>query len=477
MAGYELRLISNLKGDKGDKGDQGVQGLPGPGAVPADDAVAGYVSTEGTSATQEALDARYGATLHATAHGVVGDGTTNDAAALEALLTKAATFGLGVVLREDSTVLVDSTVVVPSGTRLDLNGSTIKRGPTGSGGMLNLTGKTGVRIHSGALDGNKAAYAPATEWRHNIIIDDTHDVKLWDLRSDNSKGDGIYVGGAISHCTDVSLFNVTCDGNHRQGMSIIAVDGLVATSSRFINTAGTAPESGVDVEPNNPNQLIRNVRFIGCTMTGNAGHGYLEVLVEARTVYQGDVILTACNLDGNAVAGVRLTESQDFQMIGGSASRNLVGVRHDTRKLRNAKFTNVTMQGNGQHGVGFTAVYDELAFTACTFKENGATTTGDGLNIAPVGTSTALRFIGNFSGGGQQRNGVTLGANVSGAAFIANQYGVNTGTARSGTSVITLDLDAIGKRTVTGSRGGNAALTSLLTQMAGIGLITDSTTA
>ena len=101
----------------------------------------------------------------------------------------------------------------------------------------------------------------------------------------------------------------------------------------------------------------------------------------------------------------------------------------------------------------------------------------DGLNIAPAGTSTALRFIGNFSGGSPQRNGITLGANVSGAAYIANQYAGNTGTARSGTSGITLDLDSIGKRTVTGSRGGNAAVASLVTQLAGAGLIVDGTTA
>ncbi|WP_431863051.1 hypothetical protein [Microbacterium algeriense] len=320
----------------------------------------------------------YGTTLHAPAHGVIGDGVTNDAGALQALLNTAATFGASVTLAAGSTLLLDATIAVPSGTRLDLNGSTMRRGPSGSNGLLNLTGSTGVRIHSGRLDGNKASYAPATEWRHNVILDNTHDAKFWDLRSDNAKGDGIYVGGAISYCTRIDLFNVSCDGNHRQGMSVIAVDGLTATSSRFTNTAGAAPESGVDVEPNNPDQVVRNVRFVGCTMTGNAGHGYLEVLVEARTVYQGDVTLTACNVDDNAIAGVRLTESQDFQMIGGSASRNFVGVRHDTRKVRNAQFTNVTIQGNDQHGVGFTANYDELAFTACSFKNNGATTAGTG---------------------------------------------------------------------------------------------------
>lgn len=46
----------NLKANiRGPQGDRGAQGLPGTGAVPADEAVAGYISTGGTSATKTAL--------------------------------------------------------------------------------------------------------------------------------------------------------------------------------------------------------------------------------------------------------------------------------------------------------------------------------------------------------------------------------------------------------------------------------------
>ena len=59
--------VRGPKGDsiKGDKGDPGAQGLPGTGAVPADEAVAGYINTTGTSATKAALGTfmRYRGTL------------------------------------------------------------------------------------------------------------------------------------------------------------------------------------------------------------------------------------------------------------------------------------------------------------------------------------------------------------------------------------------------------------------------------
>lgn len=46
---------------RGPRGPEGPQGLPGATAIPTDEAVAAYVATEGTSATQTALDGRYGA--------------------------------------------------------------------------------------------------------------------------------------------------------------------------------------------------------------------------------------------------------------------------------------------------------------------------------------------------------------------------------------------------------------------------------
>ncbi len=42
---------------------------------------------------------------------------------------------------------------------------------------------------------------------------------------------------------------------------------------------------------------------------------------------------------------------------------------------------------------------------------------------------------------------------------------------------VNLGFSAIAKPTITGSRGGNAALASLLTALASYGIITDSTTA
>lgn len=454
-----------------------LQGLPGVNAVDNDTAVAGYVSSGSGSATQTAGDQRWLTTLNAVDAGVVGDGTTDDATALQSVLNSAATFGLSVTLEPLSVVLVQTTIVVPSGTHLNLNGATIKRGATGSGGLFNLTDKSNIILENGTLDGDKASYATATEFRHNIILDNSQNITLRDLKSLRAKGDGVYVGGTTTSCVNVNLFNTICDANHRNGMSIVGVDGLTATGCRFTSTSGTDPQAGVDVEPNRVDQICTNIAFTGCTFAGNTKHGFLVALQTGRTATQGRITLTGCSLDGNTVAGVRLTESEGFKMVGGSLSNNFQGILHDTNTMKSAKFIGVTVEKNKQHGVAVTGVYSDLLVADCTFDLNGQTTTGDGINIAPSATSTNLRLVSNRSGGATQRNGLTLGANCSGVAAIGNQYVGNGTAARSGQTVITLDLDEVGKRVITGSRGGNAALAALLTQMAGMGFITDSTSA
>jgi hypothetical protein len=53
----------------------------------------------------------------------------------------------------------------------------------------------------------------------------------------NSGGDGII----ITNCQRVHISNVTCDGNYRQGLSIIGARHLLVENSRFDNTYGTPP--------------------------------------------------------------------------------------------------------------------------------------------------------------------------------------------------------------------------------------------
>ncbi len=103
-------------------------------------------------------------------------------------------------------------------------------------------------------------YEPA-EWRHALSIRGSQNVKVLGLTLAESGGDGIYIGSGRDNapCRDITVRHVVCDANHRQGMSVITVDNLLVEHSIFSNTQGTAPQAGICLEPNNADQLMRDV--------------------------------------------------------------------------------------------------------------------------------------------------------------------------------------------------------------------------
>lgn len=81
----DYELLINLKGPRGDEGPEGPQGLPSSETLPADDAMAAYVESTGTSATKRALLKNFATVLTPERFGAVGDGVTDNHAALAAM--------------------------------------------------------------------------------------------------------------------------------------------------------------------------------------------------------------------------------------------------------------------------------------------------------------------------------------------------------------------------------------------------------
>ena len=92
-----------------------------------------------------------------------------------------------------------------------------------------------------------------------------------------------------------------CDNNYRQGISIISVDGLLVENSKFNNTWGTPPSSGVDIEPDSPDEVVRNVVFRNCTFSDNYGDGIELFLTNMRKDESGEVsvLFENCRVTSN----------------------------------------------------------------------------------------------------------------------------------------------------------------------------------
>jgi len=125
---------------------------------------------------------------------------------------------------------------------------------------------------------DKAQYTPA-EWRHAIRLLSCENVKILGLTIMSSGGDGVYVGtdgNPIGYCKDIVIKDCVIDDNHRQGISVISVMNLLVENCVIKNTKGTAPEAGIDFEPNKiDTERLFGITVKNCIFENNAGPGVL----------------------------------------------------------------------------------------------------------------------------------------------------------------------------------------------------------
>ena len=120
------------------------------------------------------------------------------------------------------------------------------------------------------------------EWRHGISLRGVENVTVENLSIVSTGGDGILVaGGKTNYSRNVTIRNVICDDNHRQGISVISADKLLIEDCVLKNTQGTAPQAGIDFEPNNSREQLTDCVMRRCVLENNAGDGiniYLKPL-------------------------------------------------------------------------------------------------------------------------------------------------------------------------------------------------------
>ena len=124
------------------------------------------------------------------------------------------------------------------------------------------------------------------EHRHALNILSASDIRVEKMSFVASGGDGIYIGEdkVVSNCCRrVVIRDCVCDDNHRQGISVISVDGLLIERTVMKNTDGTDPQSGLDIEPNNPKNVLRDIVLRDCVTTNNTGNGYLIAVCHLAT--------------------------------------------------------------------------------------------------------------------------------------------------------------------------------------------------
>lgn len=165
---------------------------------------------------------------------------------------------------DNSSVFVDAGVIVTANSGY---GDGVK--------MLNI-GSSNVTIRgAGAAVSvfhmRKAEYTSG-EWRHCMDIEGASNVTISGISCNDSGGDGLY----LANSTNVTIEDCIFNNNRRQGSSITGrVNHIFYLRDHFTNTNGTAPQSGIDIEPNDPGGFLLDVNIDDCYTDGNAGDGLM----------------------------------------------------------------------------------------------------------------------------------------------------------------------------------------------------------
>ncbi len=230
------------------------------------------------------------------------------------------------------------------------------------------------------------------EWRHALNIKSSENIIIDGLNLVESGGDGIYLGVATRGVTNKNIIiqNVVCDGNNRQGISVISAENLRIEKTILRNTKGTAPESGIDFEPNCDDEKLANCVMRDCVCENNAGAGidlYLPNLkkksgpvgirlenVISRNNQRASVSLTVSNSEQESLTGAIDIRNCTFENDKGglfvrSLAENGCSLSVENTTIKNCSIVPDEKRKVYQAPVVFTGrVMDETSFGSVTFN-------------------------------------------------------------------------------------------------------------
>jgi parallel beta helix pectate lyase-like protein len=209
------------------------------------------------------------------------------------------------------------------------------------------------------------------EWRMGVTFAGCKRVLVEGVRVESSGGDGFYVGssGKNRWCEDVTIRNCVSYDNHRQGLSVISAQNLLVENCVFSNTDGTAPEAGIDLEPDSPDERLVNCVIRNCVFEHNSGHAIL-VYIKPLTRESEPVSIRFEDCHSRmGTPGMVPADFTDPEMTGWSGMS--VGASKDDGPTGLIEFINCTSENTGKEGV---KVFDKstegvrVRFVNCSWK-------------------------------------------------------------------------------------------------------------
>jgi len=146
--------------------------------------------------------------------------------------------------------------------------------------ILRIYGVNNVVLYFPVIQGDRKVHTGAVgQWGMGLSICGSTNVLVVNPKISDCWGDGIYIGRLSSGINrNVTICNASLDNNRRNGLSIVCADGLTIKKATISNTGGQMPMSGIDIEPNTNDDVIKNVKIDNVITYNNAMHGIVVSL-------------------------------------------------------------------------------------------------------------------------------------------------------------------------------------------------------
>ena len=309
-------------------------------------------------------------------------GSGDDTAYLAAILA-----AYPVVILEPGTYYIDAVtkLQIPSNRTLIFQPEAIFQCITNNESsyrIVEISSASNVVLMNPYILGDRSSHTGGTgESGHGIVVTGTsQNVHIYNPIVKNCWGDGIDIISA----QDLWICDAICDNNRRNGITLTSGIGVHLVRPRCSNTNGTAPQAGIDIEPNSTSDDLQNVFITNPVTNSNYGAGIsLELKNMAGGANSISVSITGHSDDGSNTGFVAL-----------NARSGATGSVRYSGKCENTVHNGIQIQEWANAGTPSLLVESPIVIN-CNTSSSASPVYGSGISIIRLSASAEATLLGN----------------------------------------------------------------------------------
>jgi polygalacturonase len=329
----------------------------------------------GTGAVDRTAQVKLQESVSVKDFGAVGDGVADDTVNIQAAIDAVNSVGGGIVNVPVGTYMVNAATYVNMKANVTLfiaRGAELKA-ITNNLAVYSVVRATNVNnwsiVGNGKITGERTTHTGSTgEGGEGITVFGCENFIIDGLTIQDGWGDGIYIGGnsTVNQSRAFTIQNCYLNNNRRNNISVTAGKDFSIINNRITNANGTAPEAGIDLEPNPSDAWdVEDAIVSNNIVWANNGSG-----ITCSAIYHGNTIISNNVVHGNGDNGIASFTSQAPVIITDNLSFENSGLGIRLSGALSFDQFNSSINGNTVHNNGESGILISSNIQSCSVTGN-----------------------------------------------------------------------------------------------------------